>query len=313
MIDCPRLHVTVARTPYQLRECDKTMIVEDHLLSTIREAKHEWSTELVDLDAYFDRIGYNGPHTATAETLRALHRAHMTIICFENVDIVLGKGISLDMTSLQTKLVNSGRGGYCFEHNLLFAAVLERLGFPVTRQLARVRRGSQGIRYRSHATLIVEADAQLWLVDVGYGEEGLIEPIQFVDGATLTVGDWTWRVDDEVDYWVLRCLHANSWFDVYALRLEHHHPIDFEVANYYTSTNPRSIFVGKLIAQRGGERVRHALLDQVLRRQYANGRTERAELSSAEIVHALHRTFGVNLTNEDALLLRQHFSAYACR
>src|ERR1044072_5018897 len=77
----------------------------------------------------------------TAETLRAVHRAHVLAIPFENLDAVLGRGISLDLGSLQDKMVTGGRGGYCHEHNLLFAAVLERLGFPLSSHLARIRLG----------------------------------------------------------------------------------------------------------------------------------------------------------------------------
>ena len=89
--------------------------------------------------AYFARIGYQGSLAPTLETLRALHFAHVSTIPFENLDIVLGKTISLDLGHLQAKLVTAKRGGYCFEQNALFAAALESLGFEVVRLAARVR------------------------------------------------------------------------------------------------------------------------------------------------------------------------------
>ena len=95
--------------------------------------------EPFDLDAYLARIDYAGKRDASAKTLHAVHRAHATHIPFENLDILLGKSVLLDLESIQTKLVRNRRGGYCFEQNALLAAALERLGFPVTRLAARVQ------------------------------------------------------------------------------------------------------------------------------------------------------------------------------
>ncbi|HEX6471029.1 MAG TPA: arylamine N-acetyltransferase [Streptosporangiaceae bacterium] len=274
----------------------------------VRGSAAEWPAEPVDLDAYFARIGHTGPAAPTAEVLRRLHRAHMSTICFENIDVALGRGVPLGVADLQAKLVDAGRGGYCFEHNLLFAAALTSIGFPVTRLLARVRRGSTRARYRSHAALLVRAEETMWLADVGFGDEGLVEPIPFVAGAELTTGDWTWRLDEEDGEWVLRCLHADGWFDVYSFRLERHCPVDFDVANYYTATHPHSTFVGRLVAQRGGDHARHSLLDNVLVTRHADGRSERRELTAAETVEALRSTFGIAVAAGDGALLRQWLS-----
>src|SRR6516164_7620350 len=97
------------------------------------------TSQNLDLPAYLDRVEYTGPCAPTTAVLQALHLAHVTHIPFENLDIQLGRPIRLDLESLQAKLVRARRGGYCFEHNTLFAAVLERLGFGVTRLAARVR------------------------------------------------------------------------------------------------------------------------------------------------------------------------------
>jgi N-hydroxyarylamine O-acetyltransferase len=98
---------------------------------------NDWEIDRLDLDAYLARIGFGGAPAADVDTLRALHRAHHAAIPFENVDIVLGRRLEVDLDSVQDKLVRRPRGGYCFEHNLLFAAVLERLGYAVTRLAAR--------------------------------------------------------------------------------------------------------------------------------------------------------------------------------
>ena len=94
---------------------------------------------MIDLDAYCARIGYDGPREATLESLRALHNLHPQAIPFENLDPLLKRPVKLDAASLQAKLVEGGRGGYCFEHNSLFAHVLRALGFKVQEATARVR------------------------------------------------------------------------------------------------------------------------------------------------------------------------------
>src|SRR5262245_53551394 len=109
----------------------------------------------LDLDGYLARIGYAGPRRATRETLAALHEAHVGAIPFENLDILLGRQISLEPAALQLKLVSGRRGGYCFEQNTLFRAVLEALGFRVTALAARVRGGGV-LRPRTHMLLRVD-------------------------------------------------------------------------------------------------------------------------------------------------------------
>jgi N-hydroxyarylamine O-acetyltransferase len=269
----------------------------------------EWDSASLDLDAYLRRIGYHGPRTATADVLRRLHRAHMSTICFTNLDLFLGRGIRLDLPSLQRKLVDERRGGYCFEQNLLFAAALERLGFTVTRHLARIRRGSTAVRARSHAVLLVDIDGRRLLADAGFGDEGLIEPIPLEDGARLTVGAWTWRVDADDDEWVLRSGRPGGWFDVFSLRLERHFPIDFETSNHFTACHPRSAFVGKLLAQCGDEHLRHALKNLDLTTQHPDGRHEHRRLAPEELGPVLHDVFGLTVREHEEPLLMAALAA----
>ncbi|MFG3549384.1 arylamine N-acetyltransferase [Streptomyces sp. NPDC047725] len=268
-----------------------------------------WETEDLDLGAYLRRIGYDGPLDSTSGTLRALQRAHVDAIAFENVDVVLRRGVSLETADLQRKLVDAGRGGYCFEHNLLFAAALERLGFPVTRFLARVRRGSARIRYRAHAVLVVEADGRRWLADAGFGDEGLLAPVPLVAGAGVEAGAWRWRVAADDDQWVLQSLHEDGWFDLYSFREERHFPADFEVSNYYTAHSERSTFTGPLIAMRGTEDARHLLRGRELTTSFPSGRSERAELAGEEVMSALRDLFRIRLTAEEESLLLRHETA----
>src|SRR6266700_1592257 len=130
------------------------------------------------LDAYLERIRYNGPLSPSVETLSRLHHAQVMSIPFEDLNVFLGWPIQIDPTSLVTKLVEKRRGGYCYELNGLFLMVLQHLGFTVTPLAARVFHG-ETLSQKSHRLTLVEIEGMRWLADVGFGGNSLIETIPF--------------------------------------------------------------------------------------------------------------------------------------
>jgi N-hydroxyarylamine O-acetyltransferase len=248
----------------------------------------------IDLDAYFDRLHYAGPRRPTKAVLDDLHLAHATHIPFENLDVLLGRPIRLDLPSLQGKLVQGKRGGYCFEQNVLFAAVLEQLGFAVTRLAARVRLGTQSLLPRTHMLLAVEADGGRWLADVGFGGAGLLHPIPLVSGQMARQFAWTYRVVEDSGLWVLQAAHREAWQDLYAFTLEPHYLVDYEMASHYVSTHPDSIFVRTLTAQLPTPEVRYALRNLELTTDRGN-ETQTRKLTQDELPGVLATTFGLEL------------------
>lgn len=254
----------------------------------------EWGSGQLDVDAYRERIGDRGVLTPTVATLRRLHVPTWAQIPFENVDVVLGRPIALGIEALQAKLVGQRRGGYCYEHNLLFAALLDRVGFTVTRLAARIRMGGHRILPKSHMCLAVDVDGERWLADAGFGGEGLLEPIRFdLDARIEQVWTYWLARDDREDGWRLRSRHADGWFDLYAFTDEPYHQVDFEVINYYTSTNPRSPFVARVIAQRTDAAAPHPLRGTELTTAGPAGPLDLAQLSTADVPEALRHTFGI--------------------
>ena len=250
------------------------------------------SSEL-DLAAYLRRLGLTEPPQADLEGLRALHLAHATTIPFENLDIQLGLPVRLDLASLQAKLVQRRRGGYCFEHNTLFLAVLRRLGCAVFPCEGRVRLGAPVLLPRTHMLLIVQLAGSLWLADVGFGGEGLLHPVP-MDAEAHRQFQNTYRVVPEGPLRVLQSFHHGAWEDLYAFRPELQHPVDFEVANHYTSTHPDSRFVTTLTAQLPGPEVRRILRNRAyaeLRGDQATGR----DLAPEEVVPLLRDVFGLDV------------------
>ena len=217
-----------------------------------------------DLHAYLRRIGFSGDVRPSYPVLEALHLAHATHIPFENLDILLGRPIRLDLDSLQAKIVKGGRGGYCFEQNLLFAAALRELGFSVTNLAARVRYGTHEIRPRTHMLLLVRCDDDAWIADVGFGGDGLLLPVPLRSKRETRQFVWTYRVVEEAGQWVLQYLHSDLWADLYAFTLEPQELADFELANYYTSTHPNSRFVRNLTVQLSRPQARTILRNREL-------------------------------------------------
>ena len=199
-----------------------------------------------DLDAYLARLGLSG-----RPTLAELHRAHVTAIPFENLDPMRGVPVSLDLADLERKLVTERRGGYCFEHNLLFAAALGALGVPAEPMLARVGPRENPDRTLSHLFLRVRDGGAAWHADVGFGSGTLTEPVPFGPGEEFAQLGWRRRIIAGGDELVLQASRDDGgWRDVYSFVPIPARRIDIEVNNWYVSTNPTSRFVHGLVITR---------------------------------------------------------------
>jgi N-hydroxyarylamine O-acetyltransferase len=210
-----------------------------------------------DLDRYMERVGLEG-----RPGIEEVHLAHVTSIPFENLDPHRGVPVSLAIEELEGKLVVEGRGGYCFEQNLLLKAALEALGAEVELLLARVRVGAPAgaIRPRSHLLLRVHTEGSTWHADVGFGRGSLFRPIPFGPGPEVEQLGRRFRVVEDGAELVLQTVREESWEDLYGFSPEPVPLVDVEVASWFTSTHPRSPFVTGLIAGIQGDDGSHTLL-----------------------------------------------------
>jgi N-hydroxyarylamine O-acetyltransferase len=247
----------------------------------------------IDLKAYTGRIEHKGQLAPNLATLQALHLAHATHITFENLDVLMGKPIRLDLESLAAKMIQGGRGGYCFEQNALFAAVLEEIGFRVTRLAARVRMGSQKITPRTHMLIAVDIAGERYLGDVGFGDEGLLLPIPLRIDQPATQFSWTYRIVTDGPFHVLQSRRSGEWLDLYAFTLEKAHPVDYEVANYYISTNPHSPFAHMIFVARPGADVRYALMNRRLIERRPDSTSETILTDDEAVLEVLAERFGL--------------------
>ena len=202
----------------------------------------------VDLKAYFDRIQWRGPFAPDYATLAGLLSAHTEHIPFENFDVLLGRPIRLDLAALQAKLVQGGRGGYCFEHTTLFAAVLEAVGFAPVRHSARVTVFlPRSEAPRTHMFLTVPVDGARYVVDPGFGFFGSRVPVP-LDGSGVPAEEPTHRLERDGDLWVLYATRDGTAFAAWASTLDADMAIDFEMANHFTYAHPASPFVSRIMA-----------------------------------------------------------------
>lgn len=208
------------------------------------------TTTSVNLAAYFERIGFTGPAPATLETLRAIQFRHACSIPFENLDVLLKRGIALDLESLQNKLITNRRGGYCFEQNWLLLHVLRDLGFRATPLAARVRfrQPRDFVPPRTHIFVRVDLDGEPWLVDVGVGGLSPTAPIRFAVNEEQISPHEPRRIIRENDRFYHQVKLAGVWEDVCEFTGEEMYAIDREVGNWWTSTNPNSKFAQNIMA-----------------------------------------------------------------
>ena len=248
---------------------------------------------MVDRDVYLARIGYEGALTLSIETLRGLHRAHVMTVPFENLDIHLGRAISLDPADLFRKIVVDRRGGYCFELNGLFALLLEDVGFAVTRLAARVSSGAEGVRPRSHQLLMVTLGSTAWIVDVGFGGHGLLEPLRLMVGEEARQGHECFRlVAGERGEYLLQGEREGAWMDLYSFGLDACLPVDYTFASYYHSHSPDSLFMQKRICTMPTPEGRKTLTDMVLKVR-GGGDTQERQISDEEYKQLLRQHFGL--------------------
>ncbi|HBB88391.1 MAG TPA: acetyltransferase [Blastocatellia bacterium] len=252
----------------------------------------------MDIKAYLERINFHGPLAPTAETLRALQVAHLLTVPFENLSIHAGQPIVLEDEALFRKIVTNCRGGFCYEANGLFAALLRALGFDVTMLSAGVANaaGEFGPDF-DHMALMVQLD-QRWLVDVGFGDS-FLEPLLLDERDEQRQGSRAYQIIPDSNYLVLiRRDEGEEPKAQYRFTLTPHSFADYGEMCRYHQTSPESHFTQGRICSRATEQGRITLSDMrfLITRSNSAGqqvRQERTLSSEKEYADALRENFGV--------------------
>ncbi|WP_026930363.1 arylamine N-acetyltransferase family protein [Glycomyces tenuis] len=273
-----------------------------------------WNSEELDLGAYLAFLKYEGDRLPTMETLRALQRAHVLTVRWGTLDSFLHREVRLDLPSVQDKLVRRGRGGYCFEHVLLFAAVLEKLGFHFTAVSGRVQLGADSRRPRpaTHAMLLVELDGTRWLSDVGFGASPL-EPIELADGARSEAGPWPYLLRwQEITHgspgWAVHQIGdgpegPEGWTVRQVFTENPQYPVDFAVGNHFVASNDHSPFVIRPYVQRLRPDRLDALDALTWTTEYPGRAPTKETVRPHQVPKLLDEVFGIRTDPEEAELL----------
>jgi len=252
----------------------------------------------LELGAYLERIGYQGPTNAEVDTLIALHRAHLHTIPYENLDIHLGRTLSLDERAIFAKLVTGRRGGWCYEMNGLFAWALEQIGFRVTRLASTVGRQSPETEDGSHLLLLVDLDRR-YVADVGFGN-GLLEPIPLEVGS-YQQGFLKYRLDCFGDRWHFSS--AGQAVPTIDFTLRPRRTSDFAAYCTRLQTDPDCWFVQTTVCHRRTPEGIASLRGAVLRLITADGTDERIIGNFDHYVETLDSLFGLHLPEDEAARL----------
>lgn len=214
---------------------------------------------------YLKRIGRTGPPRPDADWLNEIHTAQVFSIPFENLDIHLGRSISLKPEDLVEKLLHRNRGGYCFELNELLRMALKAAGFAVRPFLARVLYQRREPGPFTHEGLLVAISGQDWLCDTGFGGPGLRSPIPLVAGRIFEqFGERFLLKHTRDNEWILQKKTDSGFLDLYMFQDLPVLDIDIEMSNHFTSTWPSSIFRLHRMCARPNPTGRVTLLDMEL-------------------------------------------------
>lgn len=282
-----------------------TQIIKQSEMNTEKtEALQNRETALINLDAYFERIGYTGERTPTLETLGDICLRHTEAIPFENLNPLLRLPVRLDAPSLEQKIVRERRGGYCFEQNLLLRHALTALGFKVTGLAARVlwNLPEGTITPRGHMLLRVDINGKSYIVDAGFGGLTLTGVLKLEPDIEQATPHEPFRLKKVGTDYVMQAQIQDEWKSLYYFDLHEQLQPDYEVTSWYLSNHPDSHFINSLIAARPAPGLRYALRNNVFTMHYLNGNTERRILNNAEeLREMLENVFCLNLSNATEL------------
>src|SRR2546423_611362 len=246
----------------------------------------------MDVDAYLDRLGVAWPAAPDLATLRHLQERHLAAVPFENLSIHLGEHIELTENALFDKIVDRRRGGFCYELNGLFAALLRGLGYAASLHAAQGFPPDGPLRPPlDHAAIVVSLDEE-WLVDVGFGRFAR-HPLR-LSGVDA-------QLDPDGEFLVLDAPHGD--LDIvqdgkpqYRLERRPRPLADFVPMAWWQATSPKSHFTKSLTCSRPTSQGRVTLSGGKLIETVDGVRNE-VVLASPEAIRTAYRVyFGMTLT-----------------
>jgi N-hydroxyarylamine O-acetyltransferase len=259
---------------------------------------------LSNLALYLQRLGFDAPPAPTLETLRQLQLRHTGVFPFENLSTLSGQPVLIDLSSIEQKVLHDGRGGYCYELNNLFLALLQALGFDACGISGRVVMGQPEGAWtaRTHRLSLVTLDGVRYITDVGFGGMVPTAPLMLDTPAEQLTPHEPYRIEQHEDGYTLRANVGGEWRAMYIFDLQRQEDIDYAVGNWYVSTHPESSFARQLMVARTGEGWRRTLNNGSFAVHRIGRETERRQVTDVdELMGLLRSEFDIRVPREAAL------------
>lgn len=253
---------------------------------------------LTNLKRYLQRLGFEAPPPPTLETLRELQWRHTGAFTFENLATVTGAPVLIDLASIEQKVLHGGRGGYCYELNHLFFALLLELGFDVRAISGRVvmNQPEGAWTARTHRLSLVTLDGVRYVTDVGFGGMVPTAPLLLDTEAEQATPHEPYRIEKQPDGYMLRANVGGEWRPMYLFDLQRQEDIDFTIGNWYVSTHPQSPFAHRLMVARTGDGWRRTLNNGSFAIHRIGAESERRDVIDVdELIELLLQEFDLHL------------------
>lgn len=253
---------------------------------------------LTNLDLYLQRLGFNAPPAPTLDTLRQLQLRHTGAFPFENLTTLSGEPVLIDLPSVERKILHQARGGYCYELNNSFLALLQALGFDARGISGRVVMGQPEGAWtaRTHRLSLVTLDGVRYITDVGFGGMVPTAPLMLDSRAEQPTPHEAYRIEQHEDGYTLRAKVADEWRAMYIFDLQRQEDIDYAVGNWYVSTYPDSSFAKQLMVARTGEGWRRTLNNGSFAIHRIGSESERRQVTDVdELLGLLDSEFGIRV------------------
>lgn len=253
---------------------------------------------LTHLALYLQRLGFDTPPAPTLETLRQLQLRHTGEFAFENLTTLSGEPVLIDLPSIEQKVLYGDRGGYCYELNNLFLALLQALGFDARGITGRVVMGQPEGAWtaRTHRLSLVTLGDVRYITDVGFGGMVPTAPLMLDTEAEQLTPHEPYRIERHKDGYTLRANVGGEWREMYIFDLQRQEDIDYTVGNWYVSTHPGSSFARQLMVARTGEDWRRTLNNGSFAIHRVGRESERRQVADVdELIGLLKDEFGIRV------------------
>ena len=260
---------------------------------------------LTDLALYLRRLGFDAPPAPTLETLRQLQLRHTGVFPFENLTTLSGEPVLIDLPSVEKKVLHEGRGGYCYELNNLYLALLQSLGFEARGISGRVVMGQPEGAWtaRTHRLSLVTLDGARYISDVGFGGMVPTAPLLLDTADEQPTPHESYRIEQHADGYTLSARVADEWRAMYIFDLQRQEDIDYAVGNWYVSTHPESTFARQLMVARTGEGWRRTLNNGSFAIHRLGRDSERRQVADVqELIDLLESEFDIRVPPQATLV-----------